>query len=106
MQNRTVGNVLPFQISLQYLGSHRCGGSIIDEQYILTAAHCCSSIANPNALTVVAGNLQLYDTGSDVVTKTVDEIYVHEDYSSSTIANDVAILKVSFVHKCGCKLYE
>lgn len=30
----------PYQVSLQFIGTHICGGSIISELWILTTAYC------------------------------------------------------------------
>jgi trypsin len=44
--NRIVGGSddvienVPFQISLHRTGSHHCGGSILNQNTILSAAHC------------------------------------------------------------------
>merc|ERR1711964_3740 len=31
----------PWQVSLKSLGSHICGGSIVNRNQVITAAHCC-----------------------------------------------------------------
>merc|ERR1712117_514875 len=44
----------PWQISLRNLGSHICGGSIINKNQVITAAHCVEG-ALPVLDSVVAG---------------------------------------------------
>merc|ERR1711887_268740 len=44
----------PWQISLRNLGSHICGGSIINKNQVITAAHCVEG-ALPILDSVVAG---------------------------------------------------
>ena len=35
----------PWQISLRNLGSHICGGSIVNKNQVITAAHCVEGAA-------------------------------------------------------------
>ncbi|XP_031847213.1 chymotrypsin-2 [Nomia melanderi] len=81
----------PYQVSLQSNGRHFCGGSIINQRYILTAAHCVEG-TSPSAVTVVAGSNKLSVKG---VSYGVEKITVHPRYSSILIVNDIAVLRVN-----------
>ncbi|XP_076748619.1 trypsin-1-like [Xylocopa sonorina] len=86
---------IPYQVSLQYRDSsfHFCGGSVLNENYVITAAHCVSG-NTASAIKVVAGTIDLSkpEQGSE---HSVKKIIVHENYDEdNSWLNDIALLKV------------
>lgn len=87
----------PYQVSIQHktiFGQrHVCGGAIVTDTYIVTAAHCITSLA-PNTILVVAGMTSLVNDVSSKQQIRANSKVVHEHYSTVTNDNDIAIIKL------------
>lgn len=81
-----------------------CGGSIIDRNWILTAAHCLigrtevyvtlgTHLLEPYKDEDIVGYNHLNDY---IVSFRSNELYIHPEYDHSVIANDVGLIKLPF----------
>ncbi|RVE69984.1 hypothetical protein OJAV_G00083060 [Oryzias javanicus] len=83
----------PWQVSLQ-TSAHFCGGSLINNQWVLTAAHCFPS-GSASGVTVVLGLQSLQGSNPNNVPRSITTLIVHPSYNSVTSDNDIALLQLS-----------
>lgn len=110
---RVIGGTLaeqgeyPWQIGLMINAApagpdgHFCGGSMLLDQWVLTAAHCVHMSdsngvyrdINPQAVSVLVGTNSLADGSGDMVP--IEAIFTHPDYIGSEFDNDIALIKLA-----------
>ncbi|XP_076227354.1 transmembrane protease serine 9 [Nomia melanderi] len=87
----------PYQVSIEWgipplkPYAHACGGSILNEKYILTAGHCVLKVGK---LRVVAGRYYLNKAESSQQVINVVKSVVHSGYKGGVAQHDIALLKL------------
>jgi hypothetical protein len=81
----------PYQISLQddYYG-HMCGGALIADSWVLTAAHC---VEGGRYFSVRVGLHHLDSDEGETIS--VSRVISHENYNPLSMTNDIALLELS-----------
>ncbi|XP_051742267.1 trypsin [Ctenopharyngodon idella] len=94
-QNADTGS-WPWQASLHRIssGSHFCGGSLINKDWVLSAAHCFQSTTASN-IKIYLGRQQQSGSNPNEISRTVTQVITHPSYSTTTQNNDIALLRLS-----------
>ncbi|XP_029998042.1 transmembrane protease serine 9 [Sphaeramia orbicularis] len=84
----------PWMVSVHRDGSHICGGSLINNQWVLSAAHCFTVTSTSRYLLYMGRHSQELSNPNEV-SRTISQIINHPDYNSRTSDNDISLLRLS-----------
>ena len=84
-----------WQVVLKRWGRAICGASLINSQWIVTAAHCIDKYTEPSAYSIVIATNSLTKLESYTLERNVIKVIKHEYYSSDNMRNDITLLKLS-----------
>ncbi|XP_010899920.1 trypsin [Esox lucius] len=83
---------IKYQASIQYNREHYCGGTLIQPQWVVSAAHCWRP-AQLIQVVLSEHSLEVNEGFEQVIN--VSKIIVHNSYNYKTFNNDIMLIKLS-----------
>ncbi|XP_043959280.1 serine protease 27 isoform X1 [Gambusia affinis] len=101
LKDRIVGGVdalngaWPWQVDIQKDNVHVCGGSLITQDWVLSAAHCFPNPSDVSAYTLYIGRYQLVGINPQESAHSVRRIVIPSGYQNPNNGKDIALLQLS-----------
>ncbi|XP_066516766.1 coagulation factor VII isoform X2 [Hoplias malabaricus] len=83
----------PWQALLELGGEYKCGAIVLNNQWILTAAHCVWEIDSAQLQIIVGEHIRSVNEDTEQIRK-VSEILIHPLYNHTTSDADIALLRL------------
>lgn len=85
----------PWQVQILVYGSQYCGATIIDNRWVLTAAHCVERYPNSySRYTLAFGSYRKSSKDTGEIRMNPDRIIMHPSYNSRTLDYDYALFRL------------
>ncbi|XP_066304145.1 trypsin-like isoform X2 [Branchiostoma lanceolatum] len=84
----------PWMVGVQLSGGHYCGGTLISDRWIVSAAHCFFG-RNLALFEAVLGEHSIQTEESYEQRIELAEVIFHDDYDPKTKRNDIALLRLA-----------
>merc|ERR1711874_897778 len=83
----------PWQVSLKSLGSHICGGSIVNRNQVITAAHCCEGQVALFDKIVAGAHDRNLEPGHQ--SRGISSMEFHESWNDPAFDHDICLVTVN-----------
>ncbi|KAG7211725.1 hypothetical protein KM043_010971 [Ampulex compressa] len=99
-ENRIVGgrptapNRYPWIARLVYDGRFHCGASLVNNDYVITAAHCVRRLKRSKIRVILGDYDQYVNTDGVAVMRAVSSVIRHRNFDVNSYNHDVALLKL------------
>ncbi|XP_023700030.1 complement factor D-like [Paramormyrops kingsleyae] len=83
----------PYMASIQRNGKHECGGFLVAEQWVMSAAHCF--LQGTDGVKIVLGAHSLTKPEESKQEFSIDTVYKHAAFSLANYDSDIALVKMT-----------